>query len=108
MIELRQFIDSKGRNPFERWFLSLTDDTQARIATVLARVENGNFSMAKSLRGGLYELRMDFGPGYRVYYGKDGDRLVILLGGGSKHRQDADIKTAHVLWAEYKKEKRGN
>ena len=74
----------------------------------MLRVENGNFSTAKGVGSGVFELRLDFGPGYRVYFGKDGEQLVILLGGGSKRRQQADILAAHALWAEYKKRKREN
>lgn len=62
--------------------------------------------MAKGVGSGVLELRLNFGPGYRVYFGKDGERLVILLGGGDKKSQQADIDAAHVLWAEYKKRKR--
>jgi len=69
-------------------------------------MEQGNFSAAKGVGSGVHELRLDFGPGYRVYFGKDGERIVILLGGGSKRRQQADIAAAHELWAEYKKRKR--
>jgi len=69
-------------------------------------MENGNFSAAKAVGSGVSELRVDFGPGYRVYFGKDGERLVILLGGGTKKRQQTDIDAAHALWAEYKKRKR--
>jgi putative addiction module killer protein len=69
-------------------------------------MERGNFSAAKSVGAGVSELRLDFGPGYRVYFGKDGERLVILLGGGSKKRQQSDIAAAHSLWIEYKKRKR--
>jgi putative addiction module killer protein len=75
------------------------------IAAVL-RMESGNFSAAKSAGAGVSELRLDFGPGYRVYFGKDGEQLVILLAGGSKKRQQADIETAQALWAEYKIRKR--
>jgi putative addiction module killer protein len=70
------------------------------------RVEQGNFAATKSVGSGVSELRLDFGPGYRVYFGRDGDRLVVLLGGGSKKRQQADIAAAHALWIEYKKRKR--
>jgi putative addiction module killer protein len=56
--------------------------------------------------GGIAELRLDFGPGYRIYYGRDGETLVVLLGGGTKRRQQEDIKTAQALWLEYKKRKR--
>lgn len=106
MIEIRQYIDRLGRNPFDRWFERLDDDTQARITVSLDRLERGNFSAAKSVGAGVQELRLDFGPGYRIYFGKDGEKLVILLGGGTKRRQQADIHAAHALWQEYKKRKR--
>jgi putative addiction module killer protein len=106
VIEIRQYIDRLGRNPFERWFDGLDDYTQARITVALDRVETGNFSAAKGVGTGVFELRLDFGPGYRVYFGKDGDTIVILLGGGTKKRQQADIAGAQALWQEYKKRKR--
>ena len=56
---------------------------------------------------GVYEYRLDFGPGYRIYFGRDGDRLVILLAGGTKKRQQADIKAAKANWQDYKRRKRG-
>jgi len=61
--------------------------------------------MSKALAGGVLECRMDFGPGYRVYFGREGDRIVILLGGGTKKRQNKDIEVAKALWKEYKKNK---
>lgn len=106
MIELRQYIDSSGRNHFERWFDRLDDTIQARITISLDRLERGNFSAMKGVGSGVFELRLDFGPGYRIYVGKDGDTLVILLTGGSKKRQQADIEAAHTLWQEYKRRKR--
>jgi len=65
-------------------------------------VEQGNFASSKSVGAGVSELRLDFGPGYRIYFGREGERLVILLGGGTKSRQQADIKNAQALWQEYK------
>lgn len=106
MIEIRQYIDRLGRNPFDRWFEKLNDDTQARVTVSLDRLERGNFSAAKGVGAGVFELRLDFGPGYRIYFGKDGERIVILLGGGTKRRQQVDIATAHDLWQEYKHRKR--
>jgi putative addiction module killer protein len=106
VIEIRQYVDRLGRNPFELWFDSLDGSTQARIAVYLDRLERGNFSATKGEGEGLFELRLDFGPGYRVYFGKDDERLVILLGGGSKKRQQADIERARGLWREYKARKR--
>jgi len=95
-----------GRNPFDRWFVKLDDDIQARIVTALDRLERGNFSTVKGVGGGAFELRLDFGPGYRIYFGKDGETLVILLGGGTKRRQQADNEAALTLWQEYKRRKR--
>lgn len=106
MIEIRQYIDRSGRNPFDRWFKRLDDATQARIVVSLDRLERGNLSGAKSAGGGVLELRLDFGPGFRVYFGRDGERLVILLGGGTKRGQRADIDKACALWVEYKRRKR--
>ncbi|WP_345945173.1 type II toxin-antitoxin system RelE/ParE family toxin [Granulicella sp. dw_53] len=101
MIELQEYIDRLGRNPFERWYEKLDDTTRARIVVTLDRLSRGSLA-AKGVGAGVMELRMDFGPGYRVYFGKDGDTLVILLGGGTKKRQQADIETAQQLWREYK------
>lgn len=106
MIELRQYIDRQGRNPFDRWFEKLDNNAQARIVVALDRLERGNFSAAKGVGTGVFELRLDFGPGYRIYFGKDGETLVILLGGGTKKRQQVDIEAAQTLWQEYKKRKR--
>jgi putative addiction module killer protein len=102
VLEIRSYIDRLGKNPFEQWFAKLDGVTQARVTAALDRVEQGNFSAAKGVGAGILELRLDFGPGYRVYCGKDGEMLVILLGGGSKKRQQADIEAAQGLWREYK------
>jgi putative addiction module killer protein len=86
--------------------VQLDTSARVRIVTAVLRMENGNFAAARSVGAGVSELRLDFGPGYRVYFGRDGDRLVILLGGGSKKRQQADINEAFIRWGEYKKRKR--
>ena len=106
MIELRQYVDRQGRNPFQQWFEALDGSTRARVSVALDRLERGNFSAVKGVGAGVFELRMDFGPGYRVYFGKDGDRIVILLGCGTKKRQQNDIDSACALWREYKEQKR--
>ncbi len=106
MIEVREYVDAQGRTPYRNWIVKLDTSTRVRIITAVLRTERGNFSAAKSVGAGVSELRLDFGPGYRVYFGKDGERLVILLGGGTKRRQQADIDAAHAMWAEYKKRKR--
>ena len=106
MIEIRQYVDRSGRTPFLKWFDALGDEAQARVATALERLERSNLSAVKSVGAGVQELRMDFGPGYRIYFGWDGERLVILLAGGSKKRQKADIERAKELWREFKDRKR--
>jgi putative addiction module killer protein len=72
------------------------------VAAALARIQHGNLSNAKGVGAGVYEYRIDFGPGYRIYFGKDGDRVVILVGGGTKKRQQEDIKNALARWRDYK------
>jgi putative addiction module killer protein len=106
MIEVREYIDAQGRIPYRDWVAKLDTAVRVRVITAVLRMEQGNFSAAKGVGAGVSELRLDFGPGYRVYFGKDGERLVILLGGGAKKRQQADIDSAHTLWAEYKGRKR--
>ncbi len=106
MTEVREYINEQGSSPFAKWFNRLNATAAARITMTLTRVELGNLSDHKSVGAGVWELRLDFGPGYRVYFGKDGDRLVILLGGGTKKRQQKDIETAKQLWKNYKKRKR--
>lgn len=100
-FEIREFVEN-GRSPFGEWFNDLDPVTAARVDRYVRRMETGNFGAAKALRGGLFELRLDFGPGYRVYYGREGKTIVILLGGGSKRRQDADILAALQRWQRYR------
>ncbi len=106
MIEIREYIDAQGRSHYARWFDGLNARAAAKVATALVRIELGNLSNAKGVGAGVSEYRLDFGPGYRVYFGKDGDTLIILLGGGTKKRQQNDIETAQDLWREYKQRKR--
>jgi putative addiction module killer protein len=75
------------------------------VAAALARFQQGNFSNAKSVGAGVHEYRIDFGPGYRIYFGKEGDLRVILVGGGTRKRQQEDIKTALVRWQDCKQRK---
>lgn len=105
MVEVREYVGSQGKNFYRDWLVALDTATRARIIAAILRMESGNFSAAKSVGSGVSEMRLDFGPGYRVYFGKDGDQLVILLVGGSKRRQQADIAAAHNLWLEYKRRK---
>jgi putative addiction module killer protein len=104
-VELRSFVDRNGRVPFQIWVDDLDKRAQARIAVALTRLARGNRSNVKGLGGGIAELKVDFGPGYRIYFGRDGEALVILLTGGSKKRQSEDIATAKARWTEYKERK---
>lgn len=106
MLEVREYVDARGRNPFARWFNRLDTHAAARVTTALYRLEQGNLSNAKGVGGGVIEYRIDFGPGYRVYFGRDGDALIVLLGGGTKARQQRDIEAANKRWQEYRQRKR--
>ena len=103
-FEIKEFVEF-GKSPFAEWFDSLDAVTAARIDKYIRRLEAGNFGSAKILQDGVFELKMDSGPGYRVYFGRDGKTIIILLGGGSKRRQSADIATAIERWKRYKQSK---
>ena len=105
MVVVREYLDESGRSPFGEWFGDLDASVAARMTTALVRMEQGNFSHAKGVGSGVLECRMDFGPGYRIYFGKDGDLLVILLAGGTKRRHQQDIADAHARWQDYKRRK---
>jgi putative addiction module killer protein len=104
-MPLLYYIETTGRSPFAEWFDGLTQEAAAKVAVALKRMEQGNLSSAKSVGAGVLEYRIDFGPGYRVYFGYDGKALVILLAGGTKQRQQRDIEAAKSRWADYRKRK---
>jgi putative addiction module killer protein len=106
VIEVREYIDAAGKSPFGKWFNGLNAQGAAKVTTALEKVARGNFSNVEPVGGGVSEYKIDWGPGYRIYFGKDGQTLVILVGGGTKKRQSSDIKTAREHWTEYKKRKR--
>ena len=105
-IELREYNDERGRSPFRRWFRRLDNRAAARIAIALERMAEGNPGDVRSVGEGVSERRIQFGPGYRIYFGRDGETLIILLCGGDKRRQQRDIQTARSRWAHYKQMKR--
>jgi putative addiction module killer protein len=107
MPEIRYYVASSGQEPFADWFADLEAVARAKVARGVIRLEQGNFSNVKTVGEGVLEYRIDFGPGYRVYFGRDGDALVILLIGGTKKRQQRDIDAAHTYWQDYKQSKRG-
>jgi putative addiction module killer protein len=104
-IKVVEYLQN-GISVFEKWFNGLDAQTAAKVTTVLYRLEQGNVSNVKSVGQGVSEYRIDFGPGYRIYFGREGNTLVILLGGGAKKTQSRDIKNAQLLWTQYKIDKK--
>jgi putative addiction module killer protein len=107
VLELRYYLTRGGHSPFEIWFASLDPVARAKVTVAIARLEQGNLSNVKGVGEGVLEYRISFGPGYRVYFGRDGNVLVVLLTGGTKKRQQRDIAAAIEMWADYRRRKRG-
>lgn len=107
-IEVVEYEDKTGRNAFAQWMEKLDTKAFARVVAVITRMRHGNFGDVKPVGSGVSERRIDYGPGYRVYFSRDGQKLVILLGGGTKSRQNKDIIAAQKSWAEYKERKKRN
>ena len=95
------YSDNNGKQPFVKWLDSLDSSIRGRIQQRILRLSIGNFGDFKFLDEGVYELRLDFGSGYRVYFGKDGDTIVVLISGGDKGTQNKDIKVAKKYWQDY-------
>lgn len=106
MYELVVYVTEDGKAPFDDWFDGLNTPAALKVRTALARIETGNLGDVKPVGEGVSERRIPFGPGYRVYFGQDGDTLVILLCGGTKKRQSNDIDQAKRYWDDYKDRKR--
>lgn len=106
MVAVVHYVGHDGEDYFDRWMRRQSSDARARIQTRIDRIELGNLGDYKSVGKGVLELRIHFGPGYRVYFGRDGEALVILLGGGTKRRQGRDIEVAQLRWDAYQQEKR--
>ena len=101
--ELQIYRDPNGREPFTEWLKSLRDrTTRKRIQNQIARIESGNLGDHKPIGDGVFELRLQFGPGYRIYFGEVDNTIILLLCGGDKSSQDRDIEQAKDYWQEYK------
>ncbi|TWU29911.1 type II toxin-antitoxin system RelE/ParE family toxin [Bythopirellula polymerisocia] len=99
---VRVFETTDGKRPFESWLRKLRDPrARQKVRTRIARIRLGNFGDFKSVGNGVCEVLIDYGPGYRLYYGRDGDEVVVLLLGGDKRKQDSEIETAKHYWADY-------
>jgi putative addiction module killer protein len=105
-VTLLEYLDPNGRSPYAEWFDSLNAPAAAKVVVATAKLAQGNLSNARSVGEGVQEYRIDFGPGYRIYFGKDGERIVILLGGGTKKKQQRDISDAISRWQDYKKRRK--
>jgi putative addiction module killer protein len=105
VIEVLEFVQSNGVSPFARWFAGLDDVAAARVTAAVVRLAAGHSGSTKSVGRGVMEYRIDHGPGYRIYFGRDGETVVILLAGGTKQRQQVDIESAWSRWSDYKARK---
>lgn len=98
-MKITEYLDRKGSSPFGRWFADIESRAASKVTVALARIGQGNLSNVKSVGPGVSE--------YRIYFGRDGEQLVVLLAGGTKQRQQNDIETAQAYWRDYKSRKGG-
>lgn len=104
--QLSYYTDATGEKPFKKWLYGLRDRSAfARITTRLERVELGNVGDHKNVGAGVFELRVHYGPGYRVYYAHSGNQIVLLLLGGDKTTQEQDVETAIAYWKKHQENK---
>ena len=102
MIRVLEYLDRWGRSAYAQWLDSLHHEAAAKVVEAVFRLSQGNQSNIKSVGAGVLERKVNFGPGYRIYFGRDGDRLVILLGGSSKQDQQKAIAAARAYWQDYR------
>ena len=107
-IRIIEYVDRQSRSPFALWFEGLNPPAAAKVAAAIYQMAAGNWSKVKGVGSGVFERKIDFGPGYRVYFGKDAESVVILLGGSSKQRQHQAIEAAQQRWADYRRRKMTN
>lgn len=105
-MRIVQYETENGDCPFAKWFNNLDARAAVKVRAAIARMETGNKGDVKPVGEGVSERRIDYGPGYRLYFGKDGDMLVLLLNGGTKKRQQKDIEDAKRYWKDYKRRKK--
>ena len=107
-MDIFEYLDGDGVSAFRPWFDNLNAPAAAKVTVSITRLSLGNTSHVKGVGAGVLELKIDFAKGYRVYFDKDGEQLVILLGGGTKDQQQRDIEKAQERWLDYKARKKGN
>ncbi len=107
MFEVEDYLSPAGEDPYKKWLAELADkQARARVLVRVLRIKAGNFGDCKPLEDGVWELRIDHGPGYRVYYAQAGKRLILLLAGGDKRKQQADIEKAIERWQDWQHRKK--
>jgi putative addiction module killer protein len=105
VIRILEYLDSEGRSPYAAWFEGLNAPAAAKVAAALYQLAVGNVSNLKGVGSGVFERIIDFGPGYRIYFGRDSEKVIILLGGSTKQRQHQAIEVAKERWADYHRRK---
>ena len=106
MPKVLEYLNTDGASLYAKWFDSLPAEAAANVYAHKLRLEQGNMSNVATVGKGVFEKTIDWGPGYRIYFGQDGKELIILLGGSSKKGQQAEIEAAHGRWQDYKKRKK--
>ncbi len=107
MFEVQTYLSPNGQDPYAQWLAALADrQARARVLVRVGRMAAGNFGDSKPIAEGVWELRIDWGPGYRVYYAQAGKRLVLLLAGGDKRTQQADITAALANWHDWQQRRK--
>ena len=108
MIEFTEYIDANGKSPFAQWFDALDAVAATKVRVYTTRVELGNYFNVEPIGEGLSEIKIDFGPGYRVYFRKEKEKLLLLLGGSSKKGQQKAINAAKLAWKKYESDRKQN
>jgi len=106
MLDILLYRDSTGREPFAEWLDGLDPYAAAKVTTAIRRLGSGSLAEGKSVGGGVLERRIDWGPGYRVYFARVGQEVILLLGGGTKKLQQRDIEDAQTRWNDHKRRTR--
>jgi len=106
VVRVVEYVDARGFSPYARWFASLNEPAAAKVAVGLHRLFLGSFANVKGVGAGVFERKIDFGPGYRIYFGREGDSLIVLLGGSTKQRQSEAIAAAISSWNDHRRRKR--
>lgn len=105
MYTVHHVLSANGVDLYQSWLDTIRDTrSKARITTRVDRAEQGHFGVTNSVGDGVFEMKLDFGPGYRIYYAIHGQKVIFLLGGGSKDRQQVDIDQAKTLWSRHRVE----